>query len=570
MTGFDELLADEWRYQMSRNPVWASLLGQRAHDDRWDDVSLEAIEADHRHNREVLARLAAIDRESLPPASRLDYDLLRRDYARWVEGYQYRWHLLPISPMTGLPEGLREPPGVQYAYRLGENLGFDGPRDYEAWIARLRSFPVYVAQTTELMREGMRVGMVHPVVVVDRVIEQIAAQARLDGAASGFYTPFLAPGESVSGPQLRRLATEARSAIEDLVLPALERFRRFLQDEYRRSAPDEVGIWQWPGGSEAYAHFARVHTTTDLTPQQIHEIGLEQVALIRSEMERVRVRAGFEGTLAEFFAWLRDEPRFYAADPAVLLEEYRMLAASIDARLPAFFGHLPKLGYVVEATPEMLAASSTAGFYFPGAPDGSRPGKYIVNVWQPSIRPRWEMLALTLHEAVPGHHLQVSIAAELSGVSEFRRFQNHNAYAEGWALYSEWLGVEMGLYEDPYDDFGRLSFDIWRAMRLVIDTGIHVMRWSRQQAIDYFLANAPRHRDEVANEVDRYVAWPGQALSYKIGQLEFLRLRRRAECELGSGFDVRSFHDMLLGAGSLPLDVLEARVADWVAERMAD
>ncbi len=567
---FRTLVAAEWDYQMERNPVWASLLGDRRFNTRWDDLSLEALEADDRHNREILRLLDGIERARLSSAEQLNYDLLRRDYALWVEGFQYRWYLLPVSTMTSLPEGLKQPPGVQYAYQLGETLRFETLRDYEEWIERLGSFPRFVDQTTALMREGIRAGLVHPSIVVERVIASVTSQLVAAPEQSGFFTPFHQFPPLIAAAEQRRLADAGRVVIRDAVLPALAAFTRFLQREYLAAAPDQVGVWQMPRGADMYAYFARLYTTTDLDPVEIHQIGLQEVARIRAAMDEIRVATAFGGSLHEFFEFMRTDPRFFSDDPQQLLLEYRALAKTIDPKLMSIIGRLPRMQYGVEPTPETIAPSATSGFYYPAATDGSRPGVFQINLYRPETRPSWQRIPLTLHEAVPGHHLQTSIAAELEGLPDFRRLAYYMAYGEGWALYCEWLGYELGLYTDPYDRFGQLAMEMWRALRLVVDTGIHQQHWSRRQAIDYFLDNSPMTVNEIEVEVDRYIAWPGQALAYKIGQMKILELRRGAEQTLAERFDVRGFHDMVLEAGSLPLDLLERRVGEWVEDEAAD
>jgi uncharacterized protein (DUF885 family) len=412
----------------------------------------------------------------------------------------------------------------------------------------------------------MRAGRLHPWVVVDRVVAVLDAQLAADPAKGGFYEPFTRFPAGVPPAEQARLASAGRDAIDTAVRPALRRFREFLATEYRTAAPEDGGLGR-QGGDTLYRFLVRHHTTTGMTPDEIHDLGLREVARLRGEMEAVKTKAGFRGTLPEFFEHLRTDPRFFHRDPQELLTAYRSLAKTVDPRLVKLFGRLPRMPYGVEPMPEARAPQATTGFYFPSAPDGSRAGTYLVNLYRPEMRPTWEMIPLTLHEAVPGHHLQVSLAAELTDLPAFRRLGYFVAFGEGWGLYSEWLGHELGLYADPYDHFGQLAWEMWRAVRLVVDTGMHAKGWTRAQAIRYFLENSPRPELDVVNEVDRYLATPGQALAYKIGQLRILALRRRAEAALGPRFDVRAFHDQVLGAGSLPLDLLEARMDAWIAER---
>ncbi len=565
-TSFQALMDREWERQLARNPIWASLLGERRFAGRWDDVRPAALAREAAADKRVRAELETIDGSTLSAENRLNLDLLRRAYAGAVEGHDAGAHLLWMSPQQGLPEGLGQPPGVHALADLGPTLAFADASDYEAWLTRLRTLPDYVAGATDLLQAGLRAGRLHPRVVVDRVVAVLDAQLAVDPAADGFYEPFTRFPAGMAPAERERLAVAGRAAIGSSARPALRAFREFLATEYRSAAPEAGGLGR-QGGDALYRFLARHHTTTTMTPDEIHDLGLREVARLREEMEAVKTKAGFEGPLPAFFDHLRTDPRFFHRDPQALLTAYRSLAKSVDPRLVKLFGRLPRMPYGVEPTPEAQAPHATAGFYFPGAPDGSRPGTYLVNLYRPDMRPRWEMVPLTLHEAVPGHHLQVSLAAERTELPAFRRLGYFVAYGEGWGLYSEWLGHELGLYADPYDHFGQLTWEMWRAVRLVVDTGMHAKGWTRALAIRYFLENSPRPELDVVNEVDRYLAMPGQALAYKIGQLRILALRRRAEAALGSRFQVRAFHDEVLGAGSLPLDLLEARIDAWIARQ---
>ena len=568
-TALHALIEREWQYQLEHSPTYASVSGDRRWNDRWDDLSIEAIEADHQHNLQVVAQLKKLDRKKLSAADQLNYDLLLRDYALWIEEHRFKRYQMPANHMGSLPEGIKQPPGVQTAYQFADTLRFETVRDYEDWVTRLQRFGTYVDQVMALMREGLREGRVHPQVVVKRMPPQVEKQLVDAPEKSAFHAPFTRFPASIPAAEQQRLAAAGRAAIAQGVLPALKRYHRFLTEEYVPKGTEQVGIWQLPEGEALYALLARQFTTTSLTPDAIHALGLSEVKRIRAEMEAVKAKAGFQGTLPEFFRFLRTDPRFYYRTGDELLTRYRSLSKRIDPLLVKLFKTLPRQPYGVEPTPEAMAPDATTGFYYPGASDGSRPGTYLVNLYRPETRPRWEMVPLTLHEAVPGHHLQTSLAAEQSGIPDFRRFGYHVAYGEGWALYCETLGDELGLYEDPYDKFGQLAYDMWRAVRLVVDTGMHVKRWTRQQALDFFMENSPRQELDVTNEVDRYIAWPAQALAYKVGQLKIRELRTRAEKELGPRFDVREFHDVVLLDGSLPLDVLETKVQAWVAARKA-
>ncbi len=543
----------EWDWNLERAPTWASLLGDRRWNDRWEDVSLDAIEHNHQHRVAALERLSAIDRTVLSPRDQLNYDLFQRDYAMAVEEHSFRWYLVPLNQRGG----------IQTSDELTDELRFSNVKDYEDWITRLRAFPVYMQQTMALMREGIRQKMLLPRVVMERVPAQIGHQIVSDPAASPFYKPFRRFPDSIAKEDQEGLAAAARHAI-DGVTASFVSFKRFFSGDYLPACFDQVGIWQVPNGPALYAFDVRKFTTTNLTPAQVHRIGLDEVARIEAEMETVRASTDFKGSRDEFFNYLRTDPRFFEKTPEDLLKSYRALAKQVDPELVKLFRTLPRMPYGVEPIPAAVAPDTTAAYYSQGAADGSRAGTYYVNLYRPEMRPKWEMTALTLHESVPGHHIQIALAMEQTDLPKFRRYGFYNAFGEGWALYAESLGDELGLYGDPYSKFGQLTYDMWRAVRLVVDTGIHSMRWTRQQAIDYFMAKAAKAELDVVNEIDRYIAWPGQALAYKIGQLKIRELRNKATAVLGPRFDVGEFHETVLKEGALPLDILERNVNQWI------
>lgn len=548
----------EWEYSMRESPTSASALGDRRFNDKWDDVSLAAIERRHAHAVQVLEQLKSIDRARLSPADQLNYDLFRKDTETAIARHKYRWHLVPLNQRGG----------IQTADDLGEQLRFENVKDYEDWIARLRAFPAYMDQTIALMREGVRARMVQPRVISERIPAQLDKQIVADADASPFFRPFKRFPDSIPQAERERLAAAARDAIASQVVPAFKKFKAFFASEYVPASYPEVGAWQMPDGAEMYAFEARRYTTTALTPKEIHELGLAEVKRIRAGMESIMARVGFRGTLPEFFKYLRTDPRFYYKSADELLDAYRAQAKRIEPRLLKVFRTLARQPYGVEPIPANVAPDTTTAYYQQGAPDGSRAGTFYVNLYKPETRPKYEMMALALHESVPGHHLQIALAQELGEVPKFRRYGNdYTAFVEGWALYAESLGEEMGLYDDPYAKFGQLTYEMWRAVRLVVDTGIHSMRWTRQQAINYFLANAAKTELDIVNEIDRYIAWPGQALAYKVGELKIKQLRARAAAALGDRFDVREFHETILGSGAVPLDVLERNVDDWIAAK---
>jgi uncharacterized protein (DUF885 family) len=544
----------EWEHMMEVAPTWASHLGDRRYNDRWPDASLAAVEREHAHDRQVLAQIDAIRRDALPPAEQLNYDLFRLRYEQSVEGFRFGQHLIPVDQRSG----------IQTEDELASALRFETVKDYEDWIARLRAFGTYMDQTIALMREGMRRGLVQPKVTMQRVPAQIAKQRVAKPEESPFYKPFATFAAGIPETERPRLTAAAQDAVRDSVLPAFERFEKFFTTEYLPACLDGIGAWRLPEGEALYAFVARTFTTTKLTPQEIHEIGLREVARIRGEMEKVKERAGFTGSLAEFFTFLRTERRFFCDDENQLFLEYMATSKRIDPLLVKLFRTLPRTPYGLERIPAKIAPDTTAAYYRQPAADGSRAGSYFVNTYKPESRPRWEMMALSLHEAVPGHHFQIALAQEQGELPKFRQHTGYTAYVEGWALYAEALGDELGLYADPYDKFGQLTYEMWRAVRLVVDTGIHALQWEREKAIAFFRENAPKTEQDIVNEIDRYISWPGQALAYKIGELKIKELRARATKKLGEKFDVKEFHDIILLGGAMPLSLLEQRVNEWL------
>jgi uncharacterized protein (DUF885 family) len=542
---------------MERNPTWASMLGDRRWNDRWKDESLEAYRKDEEHSRDALQRLAKIDRAKLSVADQLNYDLYKKELEQAIAGHRFRRHLLPINQRGG----------IQTTDELTERLRFQTLKDYEDWVARLRAFPARMDQTIALLQEGAKAKVMWPRIVLERVPGQIEKQLVPNPEESGFFKPFKNFPAEIPAADRERLATAAREAISTGIIPAYEKLKNYFTGEYLPAAFEQVGVWQMPEGDELYTYLAEVFTTTKMTPQEIHDKGVSEVARIRAEMQKVMEQVEFKGTLLEFFHHLRTDPKFYYQTGEELLTAYRAMSKEIDPHVVKLFKTMPRMPYGVIPIPDNIAPDTTTAYYSQPAADGSRAGYYYVNLYKPETRPKWEMMALSLHEAVPGHHFQIALAQELGEIPKFRRYGGYTAYVEGWGLYAESLGEEMGLYDDPYSKFGQLTYEMWRAVRRVVDTGIHHLKWDRQKAIDFFMENAAKSENDIVNEIDRYISMPGQALAYKIGELKIKELRARAHAEIGDDFDVREFHDAVLLSGALPLDVLEANVVAWIGTK---
>ena len=558
----------EWDEQMRRDPAEASLLGDRRWNDRWPDVSLDAIAKAYEHDRAALAELRAMDRAALPPAEQINYDLYEYTLATRIEGYPLETYLVPMNTFAG----------IQMTANVAEKLRFETLKDHEDWLARLRAFPVYVEQTIALLQRGIERQRLQPRAAVVRIAGQVGKVVTEDASRSEYYKPFARMPESLPAKDRTRLAAEARTAVAQQVTPALVALKKFLEGPYWAAAPERPGVSQLRGGADVYAYLARTSTTTTLSPQAIHDIGLKEVARIRAEMEKLKSEVGYSGPLPAFFEHLRNDERFKFKGPDDVLEKTRAASKRIDPTIVKLFRTLPRMPYGIEPIPEAQAADSPPYYERPSA-DGTRAGAYYVNALRPELT--WNTVSVALHETVPGHHFQIALAMELGDLPKFRRYGGSTAYTDGWALggatayvegwglYAESLGDELGVYDDPYQKFGRLANEMWRAVRLVVDTGMHALQWDRQKAIDYFKSQAPSAEEGIAAEVDRYIAWPGQALAYKIGDLKIQELRRRSAEKLGDRFDVKEFHDVVLLAGQLPLELLEKRVDAWVASRAA-
>jgi uncharacterized protein (DUF885 family) len=556
----DELhgLFDEaWEFTMREFPTYATSVGDHRFDDRLASASIEDEARRASFWRDVLARLEAIDRSELGADDQINYDMFERELRDQLASFEFKEYLIPITNDSGFHS--------EYPFLAGLTP-LRTTRDFENYIARLNAIPRAIDQHIALMREGLAAGHVQPRVILEGYETTIAPHVVDDLGESVFWTPFPDLPPSVPESDRERIRHAGAAAIEDGVIPAYARFLEFMVDEYRPNARTSIGASELPNGRERYAWLVRRHTTLDLSPEEIHEIGLDEVSRIRTEMQEIIDEVGFEGDFATFLEFLRSDPRFFATSPEDYIKEARDIAKRIDGTLPSLFRRLPRQPYGVEPVPEHLAPKYTTGRYY-GAPlESTRAGTYWVNTYALESRPLWALTALTLHEAVPGHHLQGALAKELEELPNFRRYSYVNAYGEGWGLYSEFLGIEAGMYDTPYDRFGRLTYEMWRACRLVVDTGIHALGWTRGEAMDFMAANTALSRHEITTETDRYISWPGQALAYKMGEITIRRLRLEAEQSLRELFDVREFHDVILLSGPVPLDVLEEQVHGWIED----
>ena len=550
------LFEEHWASRLRENPELATYFGHP--NDRWSDLSPESLARRYETAREKLAALSAIDRSRLTASEQVDYDLFRRRLETQIEGRRFHevGSYLLIDQMGGVDMDL---------VQLLDYMPARTVEDHEAMLSRLRGFPKVVDQTLALLTRGVEAGITPLQVTLRDVPARVGG---LLGPESPVLAPFRRLPETIPAAERERLRAEADRVFAGQVEPALRKLRDFLAETYVPRARTSISMRDLPDGEALYAFQLRTSTTTDLTPEQIHQLGLSEVSRIRGEMDALIASTGFHGSFAEFSEFLRTDPRFFYDRPEDLVAGYRDIAKRIDPGLVKLFGRLPRLPYGVKALESEGAKSAPAGYYNNGSFATGQPGWFLVNTYDLKGRPKWSMAALTLHESVPGHHLQYAIAQELEDLPEWRRWDIYPAFAEGWALYAEGLGSELGIYDDPYSNFGRLSNEIWRALRLVVDTGLHARGWTRQQAIDYYLANTARSAHEIENEVDRIIVHPGTVPVYKIGELKIRELRAYAQKELGLRFDVRAFHDRVLGHGQLPLDLLEKSIKDWVREQL--
>jgi uncharacterized protein (DUF885 family) len=556
---FNALLDDHWNWQLASSPTFATSLGVRDFDDRLGDPSLAAYDAEIETAKSFLSRLNDIPADALSDDDQLNAQLLRLDLENQIAGAAFGGKYMimtnrrgPHSSMTGLPN----------------QLPFFKAADYQSYVSRLKGMPEYMDKATDRLRAGLEAGWTQPCAPMQGFETSISTHIVDDVNDSNLMSPFEKKPASMNQQAFDGFKAQAAIEVEESILPSLKKFETFYMEEYAPACRAEVGTSSMPGGAEYYAHRVKMFTTTDRTPDEVHNIGLSEVARIRGEMDEVQIQAGFEGTFKEFQNHLRTSPEFYPKTRQERMDAAAVILKKMDGKLPELFTKFPRMPYGIKEIPLDIAEKTTTAYYNGPAGDGSRAGFYFINTTNLDKRPLYEMEALSLHEAVPGHHFQIALAQELP-LPNFRKYGGVTAFVEGWGLYSERLGLDVGFYETPYTNFGRLSYEMWRACRLVVDTGMHAKGWTRQQAVDYMAANTGLSLKNITNEVDRYITWPGQALAYKTGELKIRELRARSEKALGEKFDLRLFHDAVLENGAVPLSVLEDKINAWIETQKA-
>jgi uncharacterized protein (DUF885 family) len=555
-----KLFDQVWQEDLADNPIQATSLGDNRYNDKLPDMTVLAIDGRQKKNYARLQSLTKINREKLSKEDQLNYDLFQRDIKTRIGAYQFKPWMFEVGTYSG-PQQLAE---------VAEFAPFNSVKDYDNWIARINASGPYIDQWILLLTQGTQERLTQPRVVINKVLEQLKGPLTADAEANPFYAPFKRMPAGIPDAEKTRLTGAAKTAIQTVAVPAYQRFDKFLREVYLPASRDTVGIYDIPGGDQYYRNRIAYYTSIDNPdPARIHNMGLDEVKRIRAEMEKTLEGINFLGSVDQFLGFLRNDPRFFFKSPDELLAAYTKTANGIKPELPKLFGKLPKTDFDIKVIPAATAPTTTTAYYMPPSLDGTRKGAFYVNLYKPETRPTWEVEALTAHESIPGHHLQIALQYELTGLPNFRRNADYTAFIEGWALYAEKLGYDLGLYKDDFSKFGQLNYDMWRAVRLVVDTGMHAFKWTRDQAVYYFKQNTGRSDLDIQNEVDRYISWPGQALAYKLGQLKIQALRAEAEKALGERFDVRAFHDKLLGMGALPLSVLEVEMRAWIAEQSA-
>ncbi len=550
-----DALQAEWEYTLRTYPEFATYVGDTRYNDRLGDYSPEAVAKQVEHAKQQLKVFEAIDTAGFPEPEVLDQQLMVRELRQHIEGARFNGWEMPVDQFGGIHLGLASMP---------TQMPFHTVKDYENYIARLHQLPRVLDQVTANMKLGLRDHLMPPKFLLEKVTVQAQDIANASGDKSPFAQPMLKFPAEISASDQQRLRDAVMKAVQAEVNPAYSKFAAFVKGDYAPKGRTEMGVWSLPEGDARYQFAVRQMTTTTLQPEQIHQMGLRQVADLDAQMLVIAKQQGF-ADLKSFNEHIRHDPKLYGTSGQQILDLYQHYTDQMYTKLPQLFGRLPKNKLVVIPMESFRAANSVPADYSPGAGDGSRPGRINVNEYDPEHRLLLNAEAIAYHEGVPGHHLQFSIAQELTGIPPFRKYGNYNAYSEGWALYSERLGKDVGFYQDPYSEYGRLENEMWRSIRLVVDTGVHYKHWTREQMVDFFREHTAMDEPNIQTEVDRYIAWPGQALAYKLGQMEILALREQAKQALGSKYDIRAFHDEILDAGPLPLDVLHARVTQWIA-----
>ena len=550
---FITYLDNDWQKNLDENPLFASYVGDKRSNDKINSNSINQFNEERQSEIDSLNQLYEIDQSKLNEENKLNFKLKEFGLKSNIGLTDFPIYYLRLNQRGG----------IQSFYETGNRLVYNSKDDYVDWLSRLKQFPANIINSIEINKEGLSKGITQPKLITEGVVTQIDAILNSDIEDNPYLKVFLEADESIINiDEKEQLIEEAKNLIISEINPAYEELNSFLKNEYLSKSRDSIGIGDVPGGKEHYEYLAKYFTTTNLTPDEIHQIGLDEIERIRTEMNEIIKQVNWDGDFNSFLNYLRTSPRFYYDNSEDLFNAYLIMSKTIDPLLTKIFKVFPRAPYGVIPIPDESAPFTTTAYY--NSPSPGRPGYFYANLYKPESRPKYEIPVLTVHEAVPGHHFQISIAQELENVPSFRKYQGITAFVEGWGLYSEELGEFMGIYDDPYDKFGQLTYDMWRAIRLVVDTGMHYKGWSRDEAVNLFIENSAKSILDINNEVDRYIAWPGQALAYKIGQLKILELRNKAERLLGEKYDIKDFHHEVLKRGSLPLDLLEYYIDEWI------
>ena len=550
---FITYLDNDWQKNLDENPLFASYVGDKRSNDKINSNSINQFNEERQSEIDSLNQLYEIDQSKLNEENKLNFKLKEFGLKSNIGLTDFPIYYLRLNQRGG----------IQSFYETGNRLVYNSKDDYVDWLSRLKQFPANIINSLEINKEGLSKGITQPKLITEGVVTQIDAILNSDIEDNPYLKVFLEADESIINIDEKvQLIEEAKNLIINEINPAYEELNSFLKNEYLSKSRDSIGIGDVPGGKEHYEYLAKYFTTTNLTPDEIHQIGLDEIERIRTEMNEIIKQVNWDGDFNSFLNYLRTSPRFYYDNSEDLFNAYLIMSKTIDPLLTKIFKVFPRAPYGVIPIPDESAPFTTTAYY--NSPSPGRPGYFYANLYKPESRPKYEIPVLTVHEAVPGHHFQISIAQELENVPSFRKYQGITAFVEGWGLYSEELGEFMGIYDDPYDKFGQLTYDMWRAIRLVVDTGMHYKGWSRDEAVNLFIENSAKSILDINNEVDRYIAWPGQALAYKIGQLKILELRNKAERLLGEKYDIKDFHHEVLKRGSLPLDLLEYYIDEWI------